>query len=281
MNILTKLRQLNDLTNNQKALVDYILEKPQDFLVLKPKEIAKAAYVSVSTIYRLLDRIDLNGVNELKIEIASCLEDRSTVVDNDYPILPTDSNYEVAKNLRQLYNQTIEDSFLLNDFEILEKVVDLLIEAQHIDVYSSSANLYFAKNFKFQMEEIGVYINVPSEDYMQRLLATNSDNGHVAIVVSYGGRGSTTRDVVSILKENNIKIILVSSYLQNPLEKEATYTIYMSSLENHYNKISSFSTRLTLLYIFDVIYSIYFKRNYDKNLDYKLINYQKMNKNLR
>lgn len=52
MNILAKLRHLDNLSINQKALVDYILENPKDFIALKPKDIASAAYVSISTIYR-------------------------------------------------------------------------------------------------------------------------------------------------------------------------------------------------------------------------------------
>ena len=281
MSIFTKLRKLEGMSTNQQALADFIITKPNLFLTLKPKEISEKAYVSVSTIYRLLDRLDLNGINQLKVEVAASLNEGRENVNTDFPILPTDSHYETIKNLHQLYSQTIDESCTLFDLDDLDNVVELLINAKQIDVYSSSANCFFAQNFQFQMQEIGVYVNTPIEDYMQVLSAANSEKNHIAIVVSYEGRSRTTNNVVRILNENSIPLILISSYHDNPLREFAQHTIDMSSLENHYNKISSFSTRLGLLYVFDVLYSIYFKKNYERNLNYKLTNYRKMNKQLK
>ncbi|MBA5791114.1 MurR/RpiR family transcriptional regulator, partial [Escherichia coli] len=39
-------------------------------------------------------------------------------------------------------------------------------------------------------------------------------------------------------------------------------------------------TRQSLLSIFDTLYSIYFNQNYEKNIQYKTTNYQKMNTEL-
>ncbi|MCW8519185.1 hypothetical protein OQH00_04975 [Streptococcus macedonicus] len=48
--------------------------------------------------------------------------------------------------------------------------------------------------------------------------------------------------------------------------------------KNHYNKMSSFSTRMTLLYLLDSLYSLYFQLNYDQNLAFKLEAYERMTK---
>ena len=42
---------------------------------------------------------------------------------------------------------------------------------------------------------------------------------------------------------------------------------------NHYKKISSFSTRLSILYILDVLYTCYFKLDYQENIEKKLAYY--------
>ncbi|EDE9559967.1 MurR/RpiR family transcriptional regulator [Listeria monocytogenes] len=257
MNILIKIRELTNLTNSEKELANYILANPKKTLQFKPKELATAAFVSAATIYRLINKLGLNGIGELKIEIASSLRETSEEKDlnYDYPILESDTPYQIMTNLHQIYKGTI-------------------------DVYAASANLFFAQNFKFQMQEIGVLVNVPEEDYIQSLSAANSDENHIAIVVSYGGRSRTLQRVVKILSENNVDIILITSMQDNPLVEFATHKIYMASAENHYNKVSSFSTRQSLLSIFDTLYSIYFNQNYEKNIQYKTTNYQKMNTEL-
>lgn len=283
MNILTKMRELPDLTNNEKTLANYIIANPKNTLQAKPKELAQAAFVSVATIYRLINKLGLNGIGELKIELASILSETSetTEIDYDYPILESDTPFQIMTNLRQIYQSTIDETINYSDPAELVKIGAKLTQAEVIDVYAASANLFFAQNFKFQMQEIGVLINVPEEDYIQRLSAANSNQDHVAIVVSYGGRSRTITEVAKILHDNNVDIILITSMQDNPLIQYATHKIYMASVENHYNKVSSFSTRMTLLSIFDTLYSIIFNANYEENLNYKIKNYQKINKELR
>ncbi|EHQ3092577.1 MurR/RpiR family transcriptional regulator [Listeria monocytogenes] len=282
MNILIKIRELTNLTNSEKELANYILANPKKTLQCKPKELATAAFVSAATIYRLINKLGLNGIGELKIEIASSLRETNEEKDlnYDYPILESDTPYQIMTNLNQIYKGTIDETLNNADPEELVKTGEKLIQAKTIDVYAASANLFFAQNFKFQMQEIGVLVNVPEEDYIQSLSAANSDENHIAIVVSYGGRSRTLQRVVKILSENNVDIILITSMQDNPLVEFATHKIYMASAENHYNKVSSFSTRQSLLSIFDTLYSIYFNQNYEKNIQYKTTNYQKMNTEL-
>ncbi|WP_271003688.1 MurR/RpiR family transcriptional regulator [Listeria seeligeri] len=282
MNILIKIRELANLTNSEKELADYILANPRKTLQSRPKELATAAFVSTATIYRLINKLGLNGVGELKIEIASSLRETTEEkeINYDYPILESDTPYQIMTNLNQIYKGTLDETLSNADPEELVRIGEKLINAKIIDVYAASANLFFAQNFRFQMQEIGILINVPEEDYIQRLSAANSDKNHVALVISYGGRSETLQKAVKILSESNTPIILITSMQANALAEFATHKIYMASAENHYNKVSSFSTRQSLLSILDTIYSIIFNYNYDKNIHYKTNNYQKMNNDL-
>ena len=93
------------------------------------------------------------------------------------------------------------------------------------------------------------------------------------------GYGYFLASIYICIKNNKTPIILISSTNKNPLTKYARYKLYLSSNENHFNKISSFSTRLSLLYILDSIYTSYFKLDYDKNVTYKLNTYKKLSNN--
>jgi DNA-binding MurR/RpiR family transcriptional regulator len=73
MNIISKMKQLKHLTPNEQTLVDFILKDVDAFLKLKRKDIASEAFVSVSTIYRLVDKLKLNGINEFKLQLLSSL----------------------------------------------------------------------------------------------------------------------------------------------------------------------------------------------------------------
>ena len=126
------------------------------------------------------------------------------------------------------------------------------------------------------MQEIGVHVNVPVEDYQQRLLAASSDSSHIAIIISFEGRGVFTGVLPQILQENKTQIILISSPTYQVKNMKPDYQLYLSPKENHYKKISSFSTRLSLLYVLDVIYASYFELDYKKNIEKKLKYYEQI-----
>lgn len=279
---MLKLKSLDKLTTSEEVLITYILDFPEKVIHFSPKELAEHSYVSISTIYRLINKLDLEGLNDLKFTLVNYLNEHTTeqIIDIDYPISAEDNHYAITQKLKSVYNQTVQSTIDTNNLDTIAFNGNLLKQAEFIDVYATSANIYFAQNFQFQLQEIGKQVNVPIDDFMQNLSAANSTPKHLAIVVSYGGRSSSVKKILEILKKNKSKILLVTSK-DSPLLNETVDGVFLfSSLENHYNKISSFSTRMSLMYIFDSLYLSFFNQDYDRNLAYKLDNYQKMNPKL-
>ena len=279
MNIFSKLDKLTDLTQNEKTLVYYMQNNSEDFIRMSASEISKACFISTSSIYRLCKKVGLAGLAELKVQVSLSINEylkEQNSLNFDYPFKQNETQNQVVLKMKELYEQTIQSSLNLIDLNTLKLVASILKKAIYIDFYTSAGNIYFAENFKFQMQEIGTFINVPIEEYHQLLTATTSDEKHVAIIVSFEGRGLITKNLANILKKNNTPIILISSTNDNPITKYADYHLYLSSNENHFNKISSFSTRLSLLYLLDCIYTCYFKFDYEKNVNYKLSTYKKL-----
>ncbi|MDU1091848.1 MAG: MurR/RpiR family transcriptional regulator [Leclercia adecarboxylata] len=279
MNIFSKLDKLTDLTQNEKTLVYYMQNNSEDFIRMSASEISKACFISTSSIYRLCKKVGLAGLAELKVQVSLSINEylkEQNSLNFDYPFKQNETENQVVLKMKELYEQTIQSSLNLIDLNTLKLVASILKKAIYIDFYTSAGNIYFAENFKFQMQEIGTFINVPIEEYHQLLTASTSDEKHVAIIVSFEGRGLITKNLANILKKNNTPIILISSTNDNPITKYADYHLYLSSNENHFNKISSFSTRLSLLYLLDCIYTCYFKFDYEKNVNYKLSTYKKL-----
>lgn len=279
MNIFSKFEYLNDLTDSEKILVDYIKDNPDSFIKMSASDISKTCYVSTSSVYRLCNKLGCSGLSELKVQVSASLTDyihRPKDFDYDYPIKPNQTQYQITNKLKEVYENTVLSSINLLDLEQLRLSVSQLRKSKTIDIYTSAGNIFFAENFKFQMQEIGVNVNVPIEEYQQKLVAVSSDSTHTAIIISFGGRTINTNDLIRILKKNRTPIITITTP-NSPIEKKGDYVIYMNPYENHYNKISSFSTRLSLLYILDSIYACYFELDYEKNVKYKLEKYELMN----
>ena len=281
MNIFSKLDNLTDLTANEQTLVDYMKNNPERFVNMSADEISAACFVSIPTIYRLCKKLKLNGLSQLKMVVSNSIRDymkEKNGIDYNYPFSQNETQYQITVKMKELYEQTLTTLNNLIDLEQLRLIALALKKAKYIDIYTSAGNIYFAENFKFQMSEIGVVVNVPVEQYQQSLAAAASNEEHVAIVVSFEGRGMLVEQVMTLLKKNKTPIVLISSTTNTTMIQSSDYNLYLNPNENHYNKISSFSTRLSLLYLLDCIYTCYFKLDYDKNVKYKTETYMKMTK---
>lgn len=61
------------------------------------------------------------------------------------------------------------------------------------------------------MQEIGRIVSVPIDGYKQRLIASSSNSDHLAIFISFGGRGLLADILPRILHATNTPIVLISS----------------------------------------------------------------------
>lgn len=278
MSLLTKMRMLTRLTSTEELLVNFILQEPKSVMQMSASEVAEAAYVSLSTIYRLLNKLGIKGWTEFHFLLAQEESEKHDLnVDYDFPILPENTEEEIFDRMQCLYQETTETTRLGIEKKHFDKAVSLLANAEVIDIYTSAGNVFFAKNFQFQMQEINRSVRVPTEEYQQLLAAANSCDTHVALLISYEGRGRNIRRVGDILNEKEIPMVVLTSASKNPIHDLSTTHLYLSPLENHYYKQSSYGTRLSLLYLLDVLYAGIFHKNYHQNINKKLTNYHYIN----
>ncbi len=280
MNIFARLEDDREFSENERIVAAYILRDPVRFLEQGGKEIERECFVSQATIYRLCEKLGLAGLSELKVKVSGSLKDylsrKGTDFDYDFPVKRGQTLYEAVNGLREDYEETVRETAGLFQTEELGRAVEAMRKAKVIDVYTSAGNIFFAENFQFQMREIGVPVQVPVEEYQQRLTAASGDGSHFAVVISFGGRGMLTDGICRLLRENGTPFLLISSREYRPEEPKPDFHIFLASGENHFHKMSSFSTRLSLLFVLDVLYTGYFQTDYDGFLERKLSYYKKI-----
>ena len=276
MNLFINLKENKDLSKNERVLADYILKHPEDVLKMSSKDLGKVCFVSTATVYRLCDKLGLSGFSDLKIKITSSLDDYRKSNEDfnfDFPVNQFQTHYEIIQKIKEDYEQTLNLTANLFSLDQLRLIASAMEKAQIIDVYTSAGNINFALNFQFQMQEIGIQVNVPVDEYQQRLIAASSNENHLAVIITFGGRGILSDILPRILHKVKTPIVLISSYDYTFKDFDLDYQLYISPYENHYKKISSFSTRLSILYILDVLYTCYFKLDYQENIEKKLAYY--------
>lgn len=275
MDLFTKIKAMNSFTESEQTFIDFIFNHPYDVIQLNLQQLSKTSYVSISTIYRVMEKLEINGLNQLKLQISESLKNNENLknIDYNYPFQKTNTHYQILTQMLELYDQTLKNTFNLIDLDVLLHTVQALKKANNIYIFPSIGNYFMAESFQQNMLEIGVKVDVIKEAYYQHWHVQLCDENDIVMLISYAGRTPQIMDIVHDLNKKNIPIILISSTIHTPIDQFARYHLYFSSYENSEEKIASFSSRISLQYLLDCIYACYFNRDYEKNLEYKIKNY--------
>lgn len=278
MNIYSKINQVTHFTQTEKTFVEYIQKHPKDVISLNIKQLAKQSYVSVSTIYRVIEKLELNGLADLKMQLSNHLENyqkEKTETDYNYPFPPHSTHHQIMTKMTSLYDQTIKSTYNLIDLDNFLKVIQALKKANNITVFPSIGNYFMAESFQQNMMEIGAKVDVVSQPFYQHWYTVNAKKDDVVIIISYANRTRqpSLTDVVLDLKKKGVKTIVISSTQAKELSEVADYHLYFCSYEDSEEKIASFSSRISLQYLVDCIYAAYFNTDYEKHIKHKINNY--------
>lgn len=275
MDLFTKIKAMNSFTESEQTFIDFIFNHPYDVIQLNLQQLSKTSYVSISTIYRVMEKLEINGLNQLKLQISESLKNNENLknIDYNYHFQKTNTHYQILTQMLELYDQTLKNTINLIDLDVLLHTVQALKKANNIYIFPSIGNYFMAESFQQNMLEIGVKVDVIKEAYYQHWHVQLCDENDIVMLISYAGRTPQIMDIVHDLNKKNIPIILISSTIHTPIDQFARYHLYFSSYEDSEEKIASFSSRISLQYLLDCIYACYFNRDYEKNLEYKIKNY--------
>ena len=104
MNIFSKLDKLTDLTQNEKTLVCYMQDNPENFIKMSASEISKACFISTSSIYRLCKKVGLAGLAELKVQVSLSINEylkEQNSLNFDYPFKQNETQNQVVLKMKE------------------------------------------------------------------------------------------------------------------------------------------------------------------------------------
>lgn len=272
MLISNKLESINSLSKSEEILANYILNEKENIKNLSTKDLANATYTSPSTVIRLSQKLGFSGWNELKekyLEELQYLNKHFTNVDPNIPFESHDTLMSIASKVAHLAYDSINDTLSLLRNDALQKAVNLLDKSQTINVYGTSNSLLMAYDFKHKMLRINRHVEIVNLPGEQLVVASNSTSNNCAILISYSGESKEVLQIAKILKNKKTPMIILTSIGENSLKPFADCTFSITTREKLYSKIGTYSSNTSIHLILDILYSCFFKINYNDNLEYK------------
>jgi len=266
-------KMISNSNNSRKIIGQFVLNNRKNIAALTVDEIAMETFTSKATVVRFAHALGFEGwrefINKYSDEIL--YEDNiSQNIDVNYPFNPSDSTLNIIDQIQSLHIESVKDTVRFLDVKDLEKIVRLLKESNKIVIFASNPNNFIAKNFQRKMLSIGRHIEI-AEDGEMGLMAGSLSKSDCAIVISYSGSiKSSSVNHINLFSISKTPIVAITSNSDSYLSKRANYIINMTSHERIYTKIENFSTEISIIYILNLLFSLYFQIDYEKNKQYRL-----------
>ena len=264
--IFDTLKQLENLTTQEQAIVEYIVENPQSVLDMSISELAKASFTSNSTIVRLCQKAGYSGYAELKkvftLEYPSFMKFEKRL--RKQPFDSTTNIDDILESLSLINAKTMEYTRSMLHRPTLLKCIELLGECAHLGIYGDGLNFDIARMYAYKFEEVGINAVAYDSAHWQHLRRLSLEGVPTfSILLSHTGKNPNIVSIANRLKDYGLPTLAISGITEDKtLKNLCTYHMSIvvsrntTELSNH---LFGFSTQ----YILDVMVMAMLSKNFE------------------
>ena len=278
---MTLTQRIEEMTltcgNESRRLIgEFVLQKKSRLREYNTQRIAAETYTSKAALVRFAKSLGFSGWTEFSREYVReqrYQETHYSEIDPNVPFRDDSSTQDIIQQMCSLQMESLMDTADLLVPQTVDKIVDLMKRSGRIALFGMSPNNLLGELFRRRMLTVGRMIEVPALGDSGLLASTLRDTD-CAIMISYSGNAPDREPLTAFrfLEPNRVPVVGITSYGPNYLRRHAAYTLSISSHEKLYSKISTFATETSIHYILNVLFSVYFARDYQENFARKVEN---------
>lgn len=242
--------QESKLSEKEAIIARYVLDNFREVLNLTITELSDRTKSSDATVVRFCKSIGYKGYQDFKINLAQDVvsplsQYSSSMSDND------DIQTIVSKTFKAEIS-VLEETLLMLDFKVINKVVELLQSKDRIYIFGSGGSAYIALDFVHKMLKVGVECVFNLDSDTQIMQASILKNEDIVMAISQSGSNKSTIESVDMAKKNGATVIGITVAGKSPMARICDYVLYTSTKELIF-KSESVSARTAQLVVLDSI----------------------------
>jgi DNA-binding MurR/RpiR family transcriptional regulator len=257
-NVLSEVQQaLPRLSSSEARVAEAIIADPSIVVDLTITDLAQHCGTSLSTVARFCQTLGYSGYREFRMEVASAISreaaerDRFGLADSD--INPDDSAAEVVAKLAFHEVLAIEQTAEGLDVEVLDRVVDAIAAAGHVDLYGFGASGLTAQDLQQKLARIGISAFCSVDVHLALVSAALRKPGDVAIGISHSGLTTETIHALTVAGEAGAMTVAITNSPESPIADAADSVLTTQARESTY-RIGAMSSRIAQLALVDFLF---------------------------
>lgn len=215
-------KHLNKLTKSEEKVGRYVLNNMGNVVHMTVKLLSNETNVGETTVLRFCNKIGYKNFSDFKLSLSKDLFELESIKNTNE--MGQFESY-IYKSMFNIKN-TIEQTYKQLDFEVIQKVAELLKIAKRIIFIGSSASGLTSEYAQNKFIKIGKTIEYYSDNHMELMNCSTASSNDVIVAISSSGLTKDTVNAAAVAKSSNAKIITITNSEKNPLTKYADHCIY-------------------------------------------------------
>ncbi|MGM0438162.1 MAG: MurR/RpiR family transcriptional regulator [Bacillota bacterium] len=266
MSVFSKIRtKYNTLSPAQKRVADYVLQNQDKIAMLTISSLAKKCDTSETTIFRFLKKLDYESYQVFRVKAAQEIsEEKPEAIYEE--INKDDSISAIKQKVIMSTSSAIKDLYNLVDDDSLAETINLIKKADRVLFYGVGASHAIAMDAYHKFARLGINAVNIRDAHMMNILSTHTDTNDLLFVISHSGESIEVLEPVKLAKENDVKVIGITSYENSTLSNLVDIQLLSSTNETKYRSDAMVS-RIIQLVIIDILYVSFVTTSEDEYID--------------
>lgn len=253
---------LKTFTKAERKVAEFILESPHEVMYLSITDLAERCGVGDTTVFRFCKTLKLNGYQVFKVTLAQSLSNNKSSMTLSDEINISDSTEEVCRKILETDIAALNQTLNMINVKDIHRAIDMMSNAEHIHFFGVGASSVMAMEAYIKFARIVPHVIATQDSHMQAMSSSLLNENDLAIAFSYSG---STNDIIDILKrskQNKAKTICITRFAESPLTAYADIVLLCGANEGPLQG-GALSAKVAQLYLLDILYTEYFKKNYN------------------
>lgn len=168
------------------------------------------------------------------------------------------------ESIAAVYESTLRDTRELLDPASIDRAARLLTQAETVDIYTQSHNLFPAQMFCNRLLSFGRVATCHKGIERQTWSALSSDETHSALLIPYSGLGPNLATLLPILAERQVPAVLIGTPRAEQLNPGLSCYLHVSDQESPQDRITQFASHIAVQYVLDSLYGCMFALDWER-----------------
>lgn len=262
MSILKVLSgRLDTFTGGERQIAQYILDAPEHAVVLSSSDLADRVGCSQSSVVKFSQKLGFSGYQQFKLALnkAKALEWHLPAGIIHGTIDASDSYLVVLQKLVGSKLLSMRESASANSEEMVEKALDLIVEAGRIQLCGVGASSLVARDLSYKLLKLGLMVRLDDDSHIQLAIAAELKEQDLLIALSYTGASLETVRIAERARHSGAKIISITGMQPNPLAALADVSLYTVADEERVRS-SAITARDAQFMVIDMLFILLLRR---------------------